>query len=435
MKKINKAQVLAWFNANQDFKALPKQELEALQAIHEDKESHFLRLCFSQAPVSDAPDQIEEASFSKSFETFKDSLKGSKWANIINADNADFVKKSYRMLSATMVQGIYDFAHENGKALIEAQKAGIFDDLRFYKDHNFSVDSIVGLVGKSTFDSKSDVPGVNNDVYVSKTFDPKFADKFDKEIVDAVSVGINFTREKSHEFEDPWDFYSLLGREVEGEIVRFLVTEITNIRELSSVSEGADPYAKVLAKDDSEVETFSQDETVTPIEDITDFKALTADLQKALNDSKDVATGFENQVKEQSLKLIELESQLAKSAVLLALDDSFQGKLEMFAKKGQEAFTESRKKLVKFLRVTDRTAMAVSMDNEQDFSVIDKLHSIFEKEISSTFTMSCPSCNNEVDPTLQTSREDLAVESVVVTRNNAANDNVEKFCKDVHGTE
>jgi len=433
MKKISKAMVEAWLKENQDFTRVSDKELQALHELHEGKDSCFIRVDFSAVNVEDQEEEKEkEENFSASFETFKNSLTGSKWEKIITAENADFIKKQYRMLSATMVQGVFDFAYNDAQALKDAQKAGIFDDLRFYKDHNFSVDSIVGLVGKSTFDSKSDVVGVNNDVFVSRTFDPAFADKFDKEIVDAVSVGINFAREKSHNFEDPYDFYALLGKEVDGSIVRFLVTDITKIRELSSVSEGADPYAKLIPdknkpKTDVKVNDLSSEETTD-----ADFKKVTDNFQLQINDlTKELAEVKENLALKE-VDLNDLVKKLESSKELLDLQEEFSGKLKQYAEAGRGLFSKNKEELLKFLRITNRTAMAVSIDNEQDFATVNSIYDIFKEEISSTFVKTCPSCNAEVEPTLQNSREDLSCSQLVIDRPEENTDALDEFCNNVH---
>lgn len=413
---ISKEFVQAFLAEHPELQNFDKKYVDALFALYENQEETFAR--FSGTVSSSNIEQEDEEKFSAVVENFKSSLDGSKWKDLVTANKEEFVKQKYRMLSAGMVQEIFDFSHENGAALKAAQAAGKFDDLRFFKDHNFSVDAVVGVVGKSSW-NEDGVPGVDNDVFVNKTLDPAFAKRFESGLVDSVSVGISFSKIKSHEFEDPWDFYSLLGREVDGSIVRFLVTEIHFVRELSSVTEGADPNAKAkFSKDSDNLKEFL--ETVN--------KAAEREIQELTSK----VTELEARLAEFSAKNSDIEKLTASLQRYEELEKKFEGNLELLASKGLSQFTEEKRKLVSFLRITGRAPIASGLEATTDLHRIKDLCELFASDIQGTIPDVCPNCNNEVTFSKQASREPLAAQEVVVKPANVSNKNVDDFCEKIH---
>lgn len=132
---------------------------------------------------------------------------------------------------------------------------GIFEGLTLYANHNPNVNDWKGLVQDCVWDDKNNPPGINAMVVVDKTIDPKLARGLEIKALRSLSVTIWFEYMKSH--PDLANFYDRLGEEIDGEIVRFIVTRITNAGEVSVVWEGEDPYAKTFEAGTGEQEPGS----------------------------------------------------------------------------------------------------------------------------------------------------------------------------------
>lgn len=121
---------------------------------------------------------------------------------------------------------------------------GIFEGLTLYANHNPNVNDWKGLVQGCVWDDQNNPPGINAMIVVDKTIDPRLARGLEIKALRSLSVTIWFEYMKSH--PDLANFYDRLGEEVDGEIVRFIVTKITNAGEVSVVWEGEDPFAKTF---------------------------------------------------------------------------------------------------------------------------------------------------------------------------------------------
>jgi hypothetical protein len=121
---------------------------------------------------------------------------------------------------------------------------GFFEGLTLYANHNADVNNWKGLVQDCTWDDKNDPPGINAMLVIDKTIDPKLARGVEIKALRSVSVTVWFEYERSH--PDLANFYDRLGETVDGQMVRFIVTRITNAGEVSIVWEGEDPYAKTF---------------------------------------------------------------------------------------------------------------------------------------------------------------------------------------------
>ncbi len=121
----------------------------------------------------------------------------------------------------------------------------LFEGLTLYANHWADVNNWKGMIEGCYWDDKNTPPGINTNVIVDKIVDPKLARGVETKALRSLSVTIWFEFERSH--PNLANFYDRLGEEVDGEIVRFIITRITQAGEVSIVWEGEDPYAKTLA--------------------------------------------------------------------------------------------------------------------------------------------------------------------------------------------
>ena len=168
--------------------------------------------------------------------------------------DGDYIFKNFRAISAAPINcyGL-DFSTpgvlEASTPLLQAQTV--------YKDHIFwSVDRWVGVVSKSAWDAKGEqsggVSGINvelkidwrKDVWVARGL------MMTPPAIHSASVTVLFEFEYSHpDLFAEGNFWRMLGEEVDGQIVRLIVTKIIGYWELSLVFQGADELAKQLLDD------------------------------------------------------------------------------------------------------------------------------------------------------------------------------------------
>jgi hypothetical protein len=144
-----------------------------------------------------------------------------------------------RLLSAAVTPyRKFDFTREG----VLKKAVPLFEGLTLYANHDADVNDWKGLIQEPVWDDQNTPPGINAKAVIDKTVDPKLARGVETKALRSFSVTIWFNYEKSH--PDLANFYDRLGEEIDGEMVRFVVTEITNAGEVSVVWEGEDPFAK-----------------------------------------------------------------------------------------------------------------------------------------------------------------------------------------------
>ena len=162
----------------------------------------------------------------------------------LNAE--EYVARYFRILSAAMTPYRYfDFSREG----VLKAATQLFDGLTLYANHNADVTRWKGMCQGPVWDDQNDPPGINALLAVDKTIDANLARGVETKALRSCSVTIWFEYEKSHPNLDY--YWSRLGEEVDGEIVRLIVTKITNAGEVSIVWEGEDPHAKALGAPES----------------------------------------------------------------------------------------------------------------------------------------------------------------------------------------
>ncbi len=169
----------------------------------------------------------------------KDSIKES-----LKPQKSDYLDTVFRAISQTYIEGYAIDLREPG---VLEEATPMLAGLKLFRNHILLTENIIGYVPKSWWDTKNfGVPGINVNPQIDTVLGYNEARQLlsDPPLLDSVSIGFGFKFRRSHE-DMPWrTFYSMLGREVDGEIVRFIVTKITDIWELSLVWSGADELAK-----------------------------------------------------------------------------------------------------------------------------------------------------------------------------------------------
>jgi len=159
-----------------------------------------------------------------------------------------------RMLSATMIKG--HWVDYSDPAIWTEEVAKKFETTLYLNHGGWSGPKVEEWIGAATNPrlSTKGILGVDATFKIDKKRDLILTQgaicegmKHSPPTVKSFSVGINHKLKKSHQFEDPWEFWEKLGTEVDGRIVCFQVTSIERIRECSLVYAGADPNARAYS--------------------------------------------------------------------------------------------------------------------------------------------------------------------------------------------
>lgn len=159
-----------------------------------------------------------------------------------------------RMLSATMIWG--HWVDYSDPAIWTEEVAKKFETTLYLNHGGWSGPKVEEWIGAATNPrlSTKGILGVDATFKIDKKRDMVLTQgaicegmKHSPPTVKSFSVGINHKLKKSHQFEDPWEFWEKLGTEVDGRIVCFQVTSIERIRECSLVYAGADPNARAYS--------------------------------------------------------------------------------------------------------------------------------------------------------------------------------------------
>lgn len=163
----------------------------------------------------------------------------------------DYYYKDYRAISATLspCYGL-DFSKPG---VLEAA-VPLLKGQTVYKDHSYySVDGWVGVVSESSWDAKGadsgGVPGINVQLKLDSKKDPMLVRgvAMQPPAVHSTSSTVLFEFEFSHpDLVEEGRFWQLLMEEVDGELVRLIVTKIDGFWEQSLVFQGAQEENKQL---------------------------------------------------------------------------------------------------------------------------------------------------------------------------------------------
>jgi len=172
-------------------------------------------------------------------------------------ENEDLYVKLFRCLSATTTQSRYfDFSRDG---VLKAAVA-LFEGKTIFANHRTDVTQWKGYTQGAVWDAKNEPNGVNALFVLDRTVDATLVRGVETGALRSASATVWFEYEKSHP-NLKW-FYDHLGSEVDGEIVRFIVTRVHNVGEMSIVWEGEDRYAKSFEVDDSEGDFIDQLSTI-----------------------------------------------------------------------------------------------------------------------------------------------------------------------------
>lgn len=166
-------------------------------------------------------------------------------------DAGKYLYATWRALSMTIVNSYVpvDFGAKGG--VLKAALPFLIAK-PFMTDHMYWMGAQIGSCQDTVWDNGSaGVPGGINALTRVNLGVRRAADEVGPLIESgdarSVSVTVTYRYKPSHDEMSDDDFYRFLGQEIEGELVRAIVTEVMDMCELSLVWDGADPYAERVA--------------------------------------------------------------------------------------------------------------------------------------------------------------------------------------------
>ena len=154
----------------------------------------------------------------------------------------DYVYIDFRALSKVITPNRF-LNFTIGNVLKKSTK--LIDRKTIFPNHIHAIEEWLGVVQKPKWDSISDPQGINILLKIYAYANPKITLGLmvDPPAINSGSVNVNFDWEKSHKLDD-YEFFSMLGREVDDKIVTIDCTNIRGYGEFSLVWLGEDPFAK-----------------------------------------------------------------------------------------------------------------------------------------------------------------------------------------------
>jgi hypothetical protein len=161
----------------------------------------------------------------------------------------DFINVPFRALSKRIIPG-YWIDYSQGSVLEDS--VPLLRGQTVYPNHSWwDIHNALGSVAAAEWDAKgeqfSGVPGINAVYKIDALMNPRISRGLlmKPPSIHSTSLTVLFRFDWSHpDLVEEGKFWGLLGQEVEGQIVRLVVTEILKYYEGSLVSAGADDLAK-----------------------------------------------------------------------------------------------------------------------------------------------------------------------------------------------
>lgn len=192
-----------------------------------------------------------------------DNFNFQKVGDILPADE-DYISVNFRALSKTIVPGHWiDWSKDN----VLEESVSMLLGATVYPNHNYwDVNNWLGSVSNAAWDAEGKnadgVAGINATYKIDALMNPRIARGLlmSPPAIHSTSMTVLFEFEYSHPdiaADDKWKFMRLLGEEVDGTIVRFIVTKIREYWEASLVFQGADRLAKKYEDDEEDFDDES----------------------------------------------------------------------------------------------------------------------------------------------------------------------------------
>jgi hypothetical protein len=179
-----------------------------------------------------------------------DSFNFTRVEDVLPKDQ-DYIYVRFRAISKTLIDGYFlDFTQGN----VLKESTPLLQGQTVYPNHDmFDINNWLGSVSQTIWDEAGDqfggVAGINAEYKIDALMNPRIARGLimDPPAIHSTSMTFLFEFEFSHpDLVEQGRFWQLLGDDVDGEIVRLIVTKVQEYWEASLVFQGADRFAKQI---------------------------------------------------------------------------------------------------------------------------------------------------------------------------------------------
>lgn len=219
-----------------------------------------------------------------------------------STEDSEFVYVPFRMLSCVIVDGYFlDFSKDD----VLASAVEKFNHVTIYADHNPSVHNWLGVTLQPSFSTEGSAKGINAIFKIDKIKAPMVARglSINPPAIKACSVGIEFNATQSHPEFKGYEFRSRLGEVINNELVRWIVTDIVEIFEVSLVYSGADPNAKKLSYEGLSMDIKEQRDKIIAVFGLnpdSDFESNLEKINEYVGSLKDSISALEKRLEKVS---------------------------------------------------------------------------------------------------------------------------------------
>lgn len=342
----------------------------------------------SQLPTLEAP----------KFETLED----------LQPQESDYIYPLFRALSKTVIPG-YWLDYTQGDVLKDSLQ--LLNGQTVYKNHNFcDIEGWLGAVNEVTWDEAGEASGGVSGINAELKLDWKVAPKIARGLlmtppaIHSVSVTVVFEFDFSHpELAEQRRFWDLMGEEVDGQIVRLIVTKILAYYEISLVFQGADSLAKKRASDKpTGVNSQSAYDETSSTDVIIATPHTTKELTVNLTPEQKAALGLQSHASED----------VPESLVVPAID-----RLAAQAQQGAQLLDTARAECLRVAtlavvgagegKAPDALAEVINGANPTQLQALTKMYA---EQAASKFPHTCQSCGSK-SQAARSSIEDVAEEA------------------------
>ncbi|QQS33501.1 MAG: hypothetical protein IPM50_02650 [Acidobacteriota bacterium] len=320
-----------------------------------------------------------------------DTFEFTKVEDVLPRDG-DYIAVDFRAISKTIVPGHWIDWTRDG--VLEASVPRLLGATVYPNHDYYDINGWLGAVSNVEWDAKGTaadgVPGINARYKIDALMNPRIARglMMDPPAIHSTSMTVLFEFEYSHPdmaAEDRWKFFKNLGEEIDGEIVRLIVTKINEYWEASLVFQGADRLAKLRRS--SGTESFSADEAeeaaeTPPNSNEEKTMKLTSELKAQLGIEFDGDEVPDDQV---VAAVDALSAQAAKVPANLA-------ELEARALAGDALVAEKRADVLRLAKLAEASGEDDELDpvvvdsiNEADVERLQKLGAYYQKRVADKF--------------------------------------------------
>ena len=262
--------------------------------------------------------------------------------------------------------------------------------LKFHRGHSEATQAIIGYINGAEWSEASgdqSAPGINVDVMVDYKICPQECRQLlaDPPLVESCSISFYFEWEQSHPDLESWQFWNLIGEEIDGAIVRIMVTEMLAYQHIALVHEGGDTEADKLAQS-AERKALSENKGDREMEGLLLSKAQLSTLTALLGIS---ALSTWEELEESVRTLAEANDELregkqaldVKAKVYEALVTKRRGECQQLVVKLEGECGKGTENLLKLM----------------DLDGLEEFHAEYSAKLEKKFPMKCSKCGGKME--------------------------------------